>query len=151
MFDDQGRAARREAIQRFINMSRGASQPAQELMLNVMACLNEAKIFGSIIDPKTYINMVFTSLNHSFSHFKLDNEQNHKKCTLKGKKKGKKGKKKSNANIAPKKVPMNKESKPKGKCCHRGKDEHWKRNCSIYLAEKKAEKGPSTSEIAKSE
>ncbi|KAJ0078434.1 hypothetical protein Patl1_37005 [Pistacia atlantica] len=117
-------------------------------MLNVMACLNEAEILGSIIDPETHIDMVLASLNDFFSQFKLDYDLNHKEYTLmtlmhdlqraegiikgkqgkghlvhafisrsthtfqKGKKKGRKGKKKPNANAIPKKVLMKKYSKP---------------------------------------
>ncbi|KAJ0011508.1 hypothetical protein Pint_32872 [Pistacia integerrima] len=82
MFGDQVRLARREAIQRFINLRQGAMQPVQEHNLNVMVCLNKAEILCSIIDPETQTYIVLASLNHSLSQFKLDYELNHKEYCL---------------------------------------------------------------------
>ncbi|KAJ0085058.1 hypothetical protein Patl1_08109 [Pistacia atlantica] len=60
------------------------------------------------------------------------------KSFKKVKRKRQKGKKE---NLAPWKKNTKKEAKPKGKCFHCGVLGHWKRNCQVYLAQKKSDKG----------
>src|SRR5215813_5416665 len=99
-----------------------------KLSFNLTQLLNELTIYESMMmdKPKPSFEANVTKSSKSAKMKKKKNI---------GKPKGKAMKKKNKKS--------SKDTKPKGKCFHCGKDGHWKRNCPKYLTELKEKKNSS--------
>ncbi|KAI3718805.1 hypothetical protein L6452_19689 [Arctium lappa] len=177
LFQEQARHERYETSMELFRCRMSEGSPVGTHMLKMIGHIERLEGLGFSLRKELAIDVVLQSLPNSYSQFVMNNNMHDfdkslpellnmlrtaeqelakNKSTILMVRKDKKGKGKGNS-IA---KPTSKSLKPKGgikkpkvnvrkegECFHCNKPEHWKRNCPLYLQEKKKGSVTSTSGI----